>query len=157
MDGEGEAGGGDGEECRGEEGEAIGRDVGGSVLPPAWAEPTPIKTVERMATPVALPTWRMVLKKVEARPIDSGEIMANDAAWFGTITCAIIQPSTNIRPSDQPQVGGHADLGQDQHDSGESDEPAGDVAPRTDAGVDETAGELRADHDPERLGKGRQS
>ena len=67
-------------------------------LPAAWADPTPISTVERMATPVALPTWRMVLKKVEARPMDSGEIMANEAAWFGTITCAIISPSTNIRP-----------------------------------------------------------
>ena len=30
--------------------------------------------------------------------MDSGVIMANDAAWFGTITCAIIQPSTNMRP-----------------------------------------------------------
>ena len=39
-----------------------------------------------MATPVALPTWRMVLKNVEARPMESPEIMANDAAWLGTIT-----------------------------------------------------------------------
>ena len=66
--------------------------------PLAWAVPTPISTVERTATPVALPTWRMVLKKVEARPMDSGVIMANDAAWLGTITWAIIQPNTNIRP-----------------------------------------------------------
>ena len=72
--------------------------MSGATLPPlAWAEPTPIRTVERIATPVALPTWRMVLKKVDARPIDSGVIMANDAAWFGTITCAIIHPTTNIR------------------------------------------------------------
>ena len=63
---------------------------------PAW-NPTPISTVERMATPVALPSWRIVLKNVDARPMDSGVIMANDAAWFGTMTCAIIQPSTNIR------------------------------------------------------------
>ena len=52
-----------------------------------------MSTVERTATPIALPTWRMVLKNVEARPMDSGEIMANDAAWFGTMTCAIISPA----------------------------------------------------------------
>ena len=69
-----------------------------SVPPVACVDPTPISTVERMATPVALPSWRIVLKKVEARPIDSGVIMAKEAAWFGTITCAIIQPSTNMRP-----------------------------------------------------------
>ena len=57
-----------------------------------------MSTVERMATPVALPTWRIVLKNVEARPMDSGVIMAKEAAWLGTITCAIIQPSTNMRP-----------------------------------------------------------
>ncbi len=60
--------------------------------------PALIKTVERTATPVALPTWRMVLKKVEARPMESGVIMAKAAAWFGTITWAIIQPRTNMRP-----------------------------------------------------------
>ncbi len=70
---------------------------GAPVPPDPWVDPTPIRTVERTATPVALPIWRMVLKKVEARPMDSGEILANDAAWLGTITCAIINPRTNIR------------------------------------------------------------
>ena len=69
---------------------------GEAPAPQPCAEPTPISTVESTATPVALPTWRMVLKKVEARPIDSAEIMAKDAAWFGTITCAIVHPSKNI-------------------------------------------------------------
>ena len=67
------------------------------VPPAACVEPTPIRTVERTATPVALPSWRIVLKNVDARPMDSGVIMANEAAWFGTMTCAIIQPSTNSR------------------------------------------------------------
>ena len=71
---------------------------GEALRPPACAEPTPINTVDSTATPVALPTWRIVLKKVEARPIDSSEIMAKDAAWFGTMTCAIIQPSRNMTP-----------------------------------------------------------
>ena len=30
--------------------------------------------------------------------MESGVIMANEAAWLGTMTCAIIQPSTNMRP-----------------------------------------------------------
>ncbi len=37
----------------------------------ACVDPHPrSSTVERMATPVTLPTWRMVLKKVDPRPID---------------------------------------------------------------------------------------
>ena len=58
--------------------------------------PALIRTVERTATPVALPTWRMVLKKVEARPMESGVIMAKAAAWFGTMTWAIMKPRTNM-------------------------------------------------------------
>ena len=37
-----------------------------------------------------------MLKKVDARPIDSAVIMANEAAWLGTMTWAIMNPSPNI-------------------------------------------------------------
>ena len=52
VDREGEGRGRQGEDSRRQEGEVVGRDVGGGRLPPAWAEPTPISTVERTATPV---------------------------------------------------------------------------------------------------------
>ncbi len=59
-------------------------------------------SVEVIATCVSgvalLLAFVLVLKKVEARPMESGVIMAKAAAWFGTITWAIIQPSTNMRP-----------------------------------------------------------
>ena len=71
--------------------------MSGEEEPPlACVDPTPISTVERMATPVALPTWRMVLKNVDARPIDSGVILAKEAAWLGTMIWAIMNPSANI-------------------------------------------------------------
>ena len=72
VDGQGEGSGGQGEQRCSAEGQLVCPDVGRGRSRRGWAEPTPMSTVERTATPAALPTWRMVLKKVEARPIDSG-------------------------------------------------------------------------------------
>ena len=102
--------------------------------PGRWVEPTPMSTVERTATPTALPTWRMVLKKVEARPIAAGEILAKEAAWVGTMTCAIISPSTNMTTRMSHRLVVTADLGERQHRQGEAEEADGDVAARADPG-----------------------
>ena len=138
MDGEGEGRGGQGEDRRGEEGKAVARDVGSNAgLRWPWVEPTPISTVERTATPVALPTWRMVLKKVEARPMDSGVIMAKAAAWFGTMTWAIIQPSTNMRPRMNHRLVVTLIWVSTSMQAARPEQPAGDVPAWADARVDE--------------------
>ena len=39
---------------------------------------------------------RIALNMVEARPVAAGVIVANDAAWTGTNTCAMDSPSVNM-------------------------------------------------------------
>ena len=58
--------------------------------------PTATTAVVSTATPTALPSWRPTLNIVEARPVASGEIVANAAAWAGTKTWAMPTPSANI-------------------------------------------------------------
>ena len=149
---------GQGERRGGDEGQVVRAQVRARPSPPtAWVEPTPMSTVERTATPTALPTWRIVLKRVEARPMRVRRDLGEGRRLVGHEDLGHHPSQQEHEHPDQPQIRGQADLGEDEHRHRQADQPPGDVAARADAGVDETARELRADHDAERLGKRRET
>ena len=80
--------------------------------------------------------------------------MAKEAAWLGTMTWAIMNPSANISARMNHRFVVTEIWVSDQHAQREAEQASGDVTARADARVDEAAGELRADHDAERLGEG---
>src|ERR1700678_1727099 len=58
--------------------------------------PTALRTVLNTATPMAPPSWRWELNRVDALPVDAEEMVANAAACMLTITNGIEKPSANI-------------------------------------------------------------
>ncbi len=79
-----------------EEGHPIGEELGDDMAADQVGGPTSTMAVVSRATPTAPPSWRTALNRVEARPVASAEMVANDAAWVGTNTWPMPSPSANI-------------------------------------------------------------
>ena len=73
---------------------------------------------------------------------------------MGTKTCPIISPNANMTPRISHKLVVTADLGEQQHRQGQSEEPEGDVATRAQSRIDESTGQLGPGHHAESLGEG---
>ena len=141
VDGEGEARGGQGKDPGDEEGEAVARDVGGlgggAAMGGAHADEHGRQ--DRHADGAADLAHR--IEEVDALPMESGVIMAKAAAWLGTITWAIVSPSTKMTPrTSQNWCQRH--LGQRPHPESQSEQTAREM-PRSRCEKDQAARDLR--------------